>query len=111
MPVTTAANAAITEVQFEAQLRAATLAAFPWLPANGLIHQKSFTFRFGKATVTVNGDAKSYALARADVLVIFQGEPLAIFELKRPRPEADGRRRAAGSLLRAPAAGRGRRSW
>lgn len=84
MPVTTAANAAITEAQFEAQLRAAILAAFPWLPANGLIHQKSFTFRFGKATVMVNGDAKSYALARADVLVIFQGEPLAVFELKRP---------------------------
>ncbi|AIQ88709.1 hypothetical protein [Methylobacterium oryzae] len=84
MPVTTAANAAITEAQFEAQLRAAILAAFPWLPTAGLVHQKSFTFRFGKATVTVNGDAKSYALARADVLVSFQGEPLAIFELKRP---------------------------
>ena len=84
MPVTTAANAAITEAQFEAQLRAAILAAFPWLPAAGLVHQKSFTFWFGKATVTANGDAKSYALARADVLVSFQGEPLAIFELKRP---------------------------
>lgn len=84
MPVTTQANAAITEAQFEAQLRAAILAAFPWLPAAGLVHQRSFTFRFGKATVTVNGDAKSYALARADVLVSFQGEPLAIFELKRP---------------------------
>ena len=53
MPVTTAANAAITEAQFEAQLRAAILAAFPWLPAKGLIHQKSFTFRFGKASVSL----------------------------------------------------------
>ncbi len=40
--------------------------------------------RFGHATVTVDAEAKDNARARADVLVRYKGQPLAIFELKRP---------------------------
>lgn len=74
----------IVEAQFEAQLRAAILAAFPWLPSSQITHQDSFNFRFGHATITVNAEAKNNARARADVLVRFKGQPLAVFELKRP---------------------------
>lgn len=84
MPITTKTTGATSEAQFEAQLRSAILRVFPWLPAKDITHQASFTFRFGKATITVNGDAKAYALGRADVLVRFRGAPLAVFELKRP---------------------------
>lgn len=79
-----APNTDATEAQFEAQVRAAILHALPWLPGEGITHQKSFTFRFGHATVTVAAEAKKYARARADVLVLFKGERLALFELKRP---------------------------
>ena len=73
-----------TETQFEAQLRAAILHAFPWLPPDQITHQDSFTFKFGHATATVDAEAKNDARARADVLVRFRGDPLAVFELKRP---------------------------
>jgi hypothetical protein len=73
-----------TEAQFEAQLRAAILRAFPWLMAEQITHQKSFSFRFGRTTITVDAAAKSLARGRADVLVFFRGKPLAVFELKRP---------------------------
>jgi len=72
------------ESQFEAQLRTAILQAFPWLPSAEITHQTSFSFKFGHATVTVDAEAKSNAKARADVLLRFRGDALAVFELKRP---------------------------
>jgi hypothetical protein len=74
----------ITETHFEVQLRAAILHALPWLPCDQITHQDSFSFNFGHATVTVDAEAKNNARARADVLVRFKGQPLAVFELKRP---------------------------
>lgn len=73
-----------TEQELEARLRGAILKALPWLPAEALKHQLTFTFKFGRATVTVNGRSQSDAGARLDVLVTLHGRPLAIFELKRP---------------------------
>lgn len=78
------ATASMTEQQFEAQIRAAILRAFPWLPAEQITHQTTFRFKFGHATIVVDGVAKAEARARADVLVLFRGKPLAVFELKRP---------------------------
>jgi len=43
-------NMPITETQFEVQLRAAILAAFPWPPSDQITHQDSFSFKFGHAT-------------------------------------------------------------
>ncbi|AMS29679.1 MAG TPA: hypothetical protein DIU09_03895 [Hyphomonadaceae bacterium] len=80
----TALSSGTPEAQFEAQVRAAILHALPWLPSDGVTHQKSFSFQFGHATVTVKAEAKTYIRARADVLVLFKGKHLAIFELKRP---------------------------
>jgi len=73
-----------TEQQFEADIRAATLRVFPWLPASGISHQTTFSFTFGHATITVDGLPKTSAHARADVLVSLRGSPLAMLELKRP---------------------------
>lgn len=72
-----------SEAQLEAQLRAAILRAFPWLPANEVKHQTSFTFQLGHNTITINGTERSSVRARADVLVSLRGTPLAVFELKR----------------------------
>ncbi|TBD47123.1 type I restriction enzyme HsdR N-terminal domain-containing protein [Rhizobium ruizarguesonis] len=74
-----------TETQFEAQLRTSILHAFPWLPSRGITHQDSFTFKVGHADVVVNAQPRTSVRARADVLVSFQGKPLAVFELKRPK--------------------------
>lgn len=74
----------IPEAQFEAQLREAIQRAFPWLPADQITHQDSFSFKFGHANVIVNSTPKNKTRARADVLLHFNGEPLAVFELKRP---------------------------
>lgn len=73
-----------TEAQFEAQLRPAITAAFPWLSSDGIVHQKSFSFKFGHAAITIEGNSKKSARARLDVLVSFESTNLAIFELKRP---------------------------
>lgn len=83
MPLETATSS-MTEQQFEAQVRAAVIKAFPLLPTDQLTHQTTFSFKFGHATVTVDGKARSKANARADILVFFQGKPLAVLELKRP---------------------------
>jgi hypothetical protein len=72
-----------TETDFEAELRAAIKYAFPWLPAGSVTHQKTFTFKFGHSSVTVDAEPKDKARARADVLVSHNSRPLAIFELKR----------------------------
>lgn len=72
-----------TEQQFEAEIRAALLRIFPWLPASGISHQTTFNFAFGHATITVDGLPKNSARARADVLVSLRGSPLAMLELKR----------------------------
>ncbi|WP_269514052.1 type I restriction endonuclease [Brevundimonas subvibrioides] len=72
------------EQEFEAELRAKMLKAFPWLPPKALKHQRSFTFKAGLKEITVNGEPKTEAGARLDILVELNGKPLAILELKRP---------------------------
>jgi hypothetical protein len=76
-----------SEAQFEAQLRAAIVKTFPWLPSTDVKHQTSFTFKFGRATAIIEGTERNYVRARADVLVNFRGAPLCVFELKRDGEE------------------------
>lgn len=71
------------ESEFEAQLRAAIKHAFPWLPDGSVVHQKTFSFKFGHADVTVDSRPRGSARARADILVSHGGQRLAIFELKK----------------------------
>lgn len=73
-----------SEAGFEAELRGAIKHAFPWLPDGSVINQKSFSFKFGHSTVTVDGKYRGKARARADILLTVNGAPLAIFELKKP---------------------------
>jgi len=73
-----------TEQQFEAEIRAAVRLALPWIPTDGIVHQTTFKFKFGRADVTVNGRKNFEASARSDILIHVAGEPVAVLELKRP---------------------------
>lgn len=73
-----------TESDFESELQKALGRAFPWLPSGSISHQTKFTFKFGHLPITVDGRAAYSATARADVLLSYGQEPLAVLELKRP---------------------------
>lgn len=73
-----------TETDFESELQQALGCAFPWLPSGSIGHQTKFTFTFGHSPITVDGRAAYSATARADVLLSYGQEPLAVLELKRP---------------------------
>src|SRR5437660_10301669 len=72
-----------TEADFEADLQAVLRRAFPWLPAASIRHQTKFSFTWGRAQIEVDGRAQSQVTARADVLLYFKEQPLAVLELKR----------------------------
>lgn len=72
-----------TEADFEADLQAALRRAFPWLPTASIRHQTKFSFTAGRSHIEVDGRAQSQVTARADVLLYFREQPLAVLELKR----------------------------
>ncbi|HET6843542.1 MAG TPA: hypothetical protein VFK06_17955 [Candidatus Angelobacter sp.] len=73
-----------TEMDFEADLQAALRRAFPWLPPGSIRHQTKFSFNCGRALIEVNGKQQSTVTGRADVLLYWGKQPLAVLELKRP---------------------------
>jgi hypothetical protein len=75
-------NVAATEIDLEAVLAAAIGKIFPLGPR--VAHQLEFTLHLGHKEIGKNGRKSWVARGRADVLVTFRGEPLAIFEFKRP---------------------------
>src|SRR5207245_3109557 len=52
-------------------------------PAASIRHQTKFSFTWGRAQIEVDGRAQSQVTARADVLLYFKEQPLAVLELKR----------------------------
>ena len=78
-----------TEADFEADLQAGLRRAFPWLPAASIRHQTKFSFTSGRSHIEVDGRAQSQATARADVLLYFREQPLAVLELKRSGQAVD----------------------
>jgi hypothetical protein len=72
-----------TEADFEADLQAVLRRAFPWLPTTSIRHQTKFSFTSGRSHIEVDGRAQSQVTARADVLLYFNEQPLAVLELKR----------------------------
>ncbi len=73
-----------TEADFETDLQAALRRAFPWLPHGSIRHQTKFSFKWGHATIEVDGRRQSQVTARSDILLYAGPEPLAVLELKRP---------------------------
>ncbi|CAG1005900.1 hypothetical protein RHIZO_03214 [Rhizobiaceae bacterium] len=72
-----------TEADLEARIHAALRLAFPWLAPGSLKHETKFAFKFGHREIEIDGRTVSAAQARADILVIHDGKPLAVLELKR----------------------------
>ena len=76
-----------TEADLEAAIHAGLRRAFPWLPAGAIRHQIKFAFSFGRAAIEIDGATSSRAEARADVLLHWGDQALAVLELKRPGAE------------------------
>ncbi|MBZ5608800.1 MAG: type I restriction enzyme HsdR N-terminal domain-containing protein [Acidobacteriia bacterium] len=72
-----------TESDLEAEIHRALLKAFPWIPATDLTHQTKFSFRMGRATISVDGEKSFRAEGRADIIVHAKSKPHAVLELKR----------------------------
>ncbi|MGD0105922.1 MAG: type I restriction enzyme HsdR N-terminal domain-containing protein [Rhodopila sp.] len=72
-----------TESDLEAAIEAGLKRAFPWLPKESIRHQTKFAFSFGRSTIEVDGTTASRSEARADILLHWGDEPLAVLELKR----------------------------
>ena len=74
-----------TESDFEAEIHNALRLAFPWLPDGSIRHQTTFSFQLGQEKKTINNvSRRDNAYARADILLKWNEQPLAILELKRP---------------------------
>jgi len=73
-----------TEYDLETTISAAIALAFPRLTAGNIKHQIEFTIRLGHATITVKGRESWIKRGRADILLILDGKPLAVMELKKP---------------------------
>ena len=78
-----------TEGDLEAEIHGALRLAFPWLPDGSIQHQTTFSFPIGTKHITVDGKEQEAAHARADILLHWNGQPLAILELKRPSVAID----------------------
>lgn len=72
-----------TEGDLEAEIHGALRLAFPWLPDGSILHQTTFSFSLGGKRIVLDGLKGGTAKARADILLQFNQQPLAILELKR----------------------------
>lgn len=72
-----------TEADLEGAIHAGVRRTFPWLSKGAIRHQTKFAFSFGRATIEVDGAIASRSEARADILLYWGEQPLAVLELKR----------------------------
>jgi hypothetical protein len=73
-----------TEADLESTITAAIASAFPRLSSADISHQVEFTIRLGHAKITANGRESWTKRGRADILLTYLDQPLAILELKKP---------------------------
>jgi len=74
----------IAEADFEAGLSYALKYAFPWIAEGAIKHQTQFSVRLGHKTLEIDGRKTSNLRGRSDILLVHNGQPLAVLELKRP---------------------------
>lgn len=72
-----------TEADLEARVHAAMIAVFPWIDAQDLAHQFSFSIKLGRGTLDIDGRKNLQISGRSDILVFVKGVPLVLMELKR----------------------------
>lgn len=78
-------NQKLNEATLENRISTIIENMFPALNAVNVEHQKSFTIKFGRHNILINGTQpkKDYALARLDILVTIDGENAILLELKK----------------------------
>jgi hypothetical protein len=82
MPLSTA-TAVRPEAELESRLATALACAFPNIPRDQLVEQHRFTVRVGRATYELDSTAQWEKSGRADILIFYEGRPLAVLEIKR----------------------------
>ncbi len=80
---TSAAPAVRSEADLESRLAAALAAAFPNIPRDQLVEQRRFTVRLGHQTHEFDSAAQWEKSGRADIIIFYEGRPLALLEVKR----------------------------
>jgi type I site-specific restriction endonuclease len=85
-----------TEADLEARIATALAVAFPGIDPASIWHQHRFTIRLGHTVAEVDGRATDKVIGRLDVVLVRDGKPLAVLEVKRPGLELTDRDRAQG---------------
>ncbi|MBN8856154.1 MAG: type I restriction enzyme HsdR N-terminal domain-containing protein [Sphingobacteriales bacterium] len=74
----------MNEATLEARIHAVLDVVFPTFREVKIVHQKSFTVKFGHHTVSVDlNDPKSYSKAVFDILLTIADKPIMLLELKK----------------------------
>lgn len=73
----------VTEADFEAAIAQVIRKVFPMLTSSDVRHQCSFRIHLGHRTHEITGGAAAWAAGRSDVVLVKDGQPLAVLELKR----------------------------
>jgi len=71
------------EAELESRLATALVVAFPNIPRDLLVEQRRFTVRLGHETHEFDSAAQWEKSGRADILIFYDGRPLAVLEIKR----------------------------
>lgn len=74
----------LTEADLESRISNAIRTVAPWISAEDLRHQLTFSFQLGHKPVPVDGRRASRRQGRLDILIEHKGKHLAILELKEP---------------------------
>jgi hypothetical protein len=78
-----AASATRPEAELESRVATALAVAFPNIARNQLVEQRQFTVRLGHKTHEFDSAAQWEKSGRADILIFYEGRPLAVLEVKR----------------------------
>ena len=73
-----------TEADLEAAIHQAIRQAFPLLKSEDIHHQRTFKIQLGRRSTALDGPADWAATGRADIVISYQGQHLAVLELKKP---------------------------
>jgi len=71
------------EADLESRIATALVFAFPNIPRNQIVQQRRFTVRLGHETHEFDSAAQWEKSGRADILIFYEGRPLAVLEIKR----------------------------
>src|SRR5262245_30496382 len=76
-------DVARAEAELESRVAAALALAFQHIPRDQLVQQRRFSVRLGHQKHEFDSAAQWEQSGRADILIFYDGRPLAVLEIKR----------------------------